>query len=325
MEKHLVPLAILQILRQHSDQSHKLTQDQVLAYLSEEYGIQVERRSVSRQVDSLIAAGIDIVKAGRGVYLAGNLFDFDDSELKVLMDAVVSSSYIPAEMATDLIGKLRNLSGDFFPEDNLPVVETSGRSKNKVLFLNVELIQEAIRKKRKIAFDYYRLAPSMELELKDHLQVSPYMTIVKNQRYYLLCHHEGREDIAFLRLDLIKNVEILGKHALPITSAASYLKAPPTQKDLAVRYPYLFSGPCSPMTLRVKKDSLYTVVDWFGDSIVCRELPGTDLVEVSLTANLNAMVYWCLQYSDGVELVSPPKARELIRNKLEHALKMYEG
>ena len=48
--KKLALLRILHILQKYSDDTHPLTQDDIVDYLYKDYGIEVERKAVGRQL-----------------------------------------------------------------------------------------------------------------------------------------------------------------------------------------------------------------------------------------------------------------------------------
>ena len=111
--KKLAILRILQILYKYSDVNHPLTQEDIAKYLSNDYGIVLERKSIGNNIALLRdEAGFDIVSEKRGSYLDGR--EFEDSELKLLIDSVLYSRYIMPKHAKDLIEKLSALgSRDF--------------------------------------------------------------------------------------------------------------------------------------------------------------------------------------------------------------------
>ena len=58
--KNVLILNILQILERHSDVKHRLTQNDILRLLKNEYDMDAERKSITRNIDNLIEAGYDI-------------------------------------------------------------------------------------------------------------------------------------------------------------------------------------------------------------------------------------------------------------------------
>ena len=60
--KKLSIIYILEILKEHSDEKHPLTQNEILKKLNDIYGMECERKSVGANIENLIEAGYDIVK-----------------------------------------------------------------------------------------------------------------------------------------------------------------------------------------------------------------------------------------------------------------------
>ena len=104
--KKMANLCILNILKEYSDEQHLLTQSDIIKKIEDEYGLQLERKSISSNIDSLIDFGIDIVKTTNGCYLASR--DFEPSEVSFLIDAVFSSKSINSKHSQELSSKLYN-------------------------------------------------------------------------------------------------------------------------------------------------------------------------------------------------------------------------
>ena len=101
--KKLALLRILQIFKKYSDFDHPLKQEDIARLLDEDYGIVIERKAISRNVALLKDAGFEIESSHAGSYLDER--DFTDSELRLLIDGVLSSKYITARYSKELIGK----------------------------------------------------------------------------------------------------------------------------------------------------------------------------------------------------------------------------
>ena len=99
--KKLALLRILQILHKYSDIQHPLTQEKIAYYLDSEYGIVIERKAISRNISLLKEAGVDIESRRAGSYLESR--EFEDSELKLLIDGVLCSQHINPHHSSDLI------------------------------------------------------------------------------------------------------------------------------------------------------------------------------------------------------------------------------
>ena len=151
--KNLVPLRIMQILSELSDSEHLLTQADIVRRLND-YSIEVDRKTVQRQLTNLQIAGFDIVTMSKGCYL--NEREFDNSELKLLMDYVSADLQIPEAYANALVNKLAKLGGKHFADQaKKQLAKPEGeRSDNKDFFYNIDVISEAIAVGRGIVFRY---------------------------------------------------------------------------------------------------------------------------------------------------------------------------
>jgi len=198
--KNTLILNILQILEKHSDIRHRLTQNDIVGLLKSEYDMNVERKSIARNIDNLIEAdyniGYDESTKGKGkkqTRVRTNFYyehDFDESELKFLIDGIIFSKLLSSRQKKQLIRKLESLSSKYFKSSlNKVSVTENDRIKNEDLFLNIEIIAEAISKSKKLEFNYYTYDFEKKLVYrKDEKNVtkkyvvSPYQMVASNGR-----------------------------------------------------------------------------------------------------------------------------------------------
>ena len=102
--KKLALLRILEILQRNTDEAHPLTHNEIADLLLKNYGIEIERKAVGRNISLLLEADYDIVTTKRGVYL--NERKYEPSEVRMLIDGVLSSQHIGVKHSRDLIEKL---------------------------------------------------------------------------------------------------------------------------------------------------------------------------------------------------------------------------
>ena len=116
--KKLALIRILQILEKHSDYNHPLKHEKIVELLNSEYGLVIERKAIGRNISLLNEAGYDIETTKKGSYLAERTFE--DSELKLLIDGVLSSAHVTPKQSKDLIEKLCAQSNKYFKKRNNP-------------------------------------------------------------------------------------------------------------------------------------------------------------------------------------------------------------
>ena len=327
--KKLALLRILQILHKHSDVAHPMKQDDLVEALYKEYGIEVDRKLVGRQLallheafDKLDSPITLISDPRKGSYIEER--EFDDSELRLLIDGVLSSRHITANHSKDLIEKLCRQSNKFFRPrvKNIYSVNDWNKTDNMSVFLNIELIDEAIERGKQIKFVYNKYGADKKLHKTSNPRVSPYQLILHNQRYYLMARHERFETMNFYRLDRITNMGIVEDKPLTnIRSVAGY-ESGIDYKKISSGLPYMFADKLEYIEMLVGEDVLDQVVDWFGKDIKIEEAEGK--YKVSLLASPTAMEYWALQYVKSVEIIAPKPLREKIKETLKNSVKKYD-
>ena len=321
--KKLALLRIWQILRQHSDYDHPLKQEDIINYLDKEYGIQMERKAVGKNIADLRDAGIEIGSCRAGSYIDSR--EFEDSELRLLIDGVLQSKHITAKHSKDLIERLCGLSNKYFRSHvkNVYSVNDWSKTENQAIFYNIDVIDEAIATGKQVQYDYNKYGIDAKLHKSSFQRVSPYQLILHNQRYYLMGYSSYWGNMTFHRLDRITNMRVYDKPATPITSVKGYENGIDF-KQIASTMPYMYTDTPERIEFIADEYIVDQIFDWFCTDIRMSKLPDDDKkVKVELVASPNAMEHWALQYLNYVEVTKPESLRERIRESLERAIKKY--
>ena len=325
---------ILNVLKNHSDEEHRLSQQDIIHFLKEDYDMEAERKSIRRNIDNLLEEGYDIeyteTKRGKGkdanivctdFYLQR---EFEDSELRLIIDGLLFSKYIPQNQCKDLIKKLEGLSNEYF-KSRVKYIETLKDEKkvNTEIFYVIEIIDEAIRKKCKISFNYcsYDITKKQVFRVDDEgnpkvYVVSPYQMAAANGRYYLICKHPKKPGISNFRVDRIKNIKITEEPVEKLDTSYSLPKH-------MVEHLYMMAGESDYVTFEFKKDRLNDVIDWFGTDINLTEKG--DIIEGHCKVNLQAMKFWAMQYGDHIKVTKPETLVNMIKKTLKDMTKKYKG
>lgn len=334
--KALAIIRILNILEEYSDENHPLTHEQIAYYLERNYGIVLERKAIGRHINCLIEmfdndamnkkadeAVIITSTRRKGTYIEKRVFE--NSELRMLIDGVLSSKYINANQSKMLISKLGSLSNKYFKSNVKGVFSISDRNKteNYELFYNIELIDEAIKKGNMIQFTYNKYGIDKKLSKKKVHLVSPYQLILHNQRYFLMSRNENFGQITNYRLDKITDMKIIEDSSLTDIKLNNGYENGIDYKDLATARPYMFTDKAEKVTFTTTYGQVDEVIDWFGRNIEIVDL-GKHRVQITLKVSINAMKYWALQFLDSVEIISPVKLREQIQTSVRRATKKYD-
>lgn len=318
--KKLALLRILQILERDTDCDHTLTQEEIIRKLDAEYGIEMERKAIARNVSLLKEAGYEI-DTQNGTCMAGRLFE--DSELKLLCDSVLASRHINPKHSKDLIEKLSSLSNKYFRSriNNVYTVNDWNKVENPSLFYTIDIIDEAIEKKRKIKLNYNRYGEDGKFTHERLHVVSPYQLIMHFQNYYVLTRNEDYKDVVYYRLDRISHVEILDEPATDIATLDGFQNGIDYRR-ITSAMPDMFTDEPQRITLETYSEWMIDqIVDWFGHNFKTEKKDGK--ITVTLLASPKAMTYWAMRYLDHVEVISPASLRKDIATLVKAANERY--
>lgn len=145
--------------------------------------------------------------------------------------------------------------------------------------------------------------------------MSPYQTLLHNQRYYLMCHDEKWKHIAYHRVDKITNIEITDESLNDIRMISGFENGI-NYKEITTQMPYFYSNE-KPEIIEFYCDEgiVDQIVDWFGDDVVFEE--DNNKIKVTIKANQSSIIYWLLQYIQYIEVIGPKKVKDKILEILE--------
>ena len=334
--KKMLIINILDILRKYSDAEHRLSQQDILAKLKSEYGMEVNRKSIKPNIMTLIDFGYDIeytvAERSNGADIYKDFYlnrEFDDEELRTLIDSLLFSKYIPYNQCKQLVKKLEALSSVYFKYKVKHVTTLPEKyPKTGQLFYNISVLDEAIEKKVKVKFKYRDFGVDKKLKnRKDSLgkdkiyTVSPYQMAATNSRYYLICSNDNHDNISHFRLDRIADIQITSEKAVPSKKIKGCENGFDLPKHMA-EHIYMFSGKSEAVIFRTNKNMLTQVIDWFGTDITILNA-AEEYIDIKVTVNLQAMRYWSLQYANHIKVISPQNLADQIKEDLKNAYEKY--
>ena len=307
--KKTLILLILDILQKNTDTDHHLSQKEILRILENEYGVTCDRRSVKSNVEALVDIGYDI-NMDDGYYFASR--NFEDAELRMLIDSVLFSRHISLQQGKRLIEKLKAQGSKFFQAkvSHVRTLPDLNHTDNKHIMIVVDTLNDAIEEKKKVEFVYNSYGTDFKLHPRENSPylVSPYQMVASNGRYYLLANSDKYLDITHFRIDRITDIrmtELPIKPAREIKGMEHGLNLP---KHMA-EHTYMFCGESVSVQLKAPALMMNDLIDWFGRDFRIVSKTGDEIV-ISVKCNYNAMFYWALQYGAYVEVLSPPKLRK---------------
>ena len=214
-------LYLYQMLMRDSDENHMLSTPEILRRMEEEHGILMHRTTLPKDVDLLREVGVDVrSERRRALFYYIPEGPFSVPELRLLIDAVLSSKFITDRKSKALVEKLIGLTNAPNSGKLHRTIHTTGKAKseNEKGYAIVDVINEAIHRKRKISFYYFDYDNRKKHVLKNDgkpYTVSPYDLIYDGDYYYMTGFCDERDEVRTFRVDRIeKQPELLPEAAV---------------------------------------------------------------------------------------------------------------
>lgn len=322
--RKLYILYLLEILQKYTDKDHPLMQKEIAEIMERDYGEACERKAITRNLGNLQDLGYDVVHTEKkGYYLGAR--DFEDSELRLLIDSVLASRHIPAGKAKQLTEKLISQSNIYFKKQMRHVhnIERMEHEEETDIFYAIEQISRAIEEKKKISFFYNKYGADKKLHhtTKSKQLVNPYQIVVANGRYYLIGNVDKYSNVTHFRVEKITEAEITEQQVKPQQEVEELENGLDLPTHMA-EHLYMFSGKSSWITLRVEKSGINDVIDWLGKDIEIRENDGHYIVRFK--ANEQSIGYWAVQFGGTVEVLEPESLRNHVKDRVEKIREKYK-
>ncbi len=312
---------VLKFLHDHSDEQKSVSTRDIRNML-ENNGLTASVQAIRRDIKAIQDAGFDIsVTEEEGKLTQYNYVDrvFSEPEAQILVDAVASAQFLTSKKSRELITKLQEVTGPGFAKDMEPGISVSDQVKaeNEQILLVIQDVRRAIRHNRRISF-LYMTRDVREGQVPKHqglrYVVSPYATVWKEDRYYVIGYSEKHGHVAVFRLDRISKLRILEtarREEPPDYNLQDYL-------DKAFRM--YGKGREERVTLHCRDNMLDQVYDRFGKKAEI-SATGNGWFDVTADVILSGTFYsWLFQYVGEIVLAAPESAAEEYARRLEEAM-----
>lgn len=301
-------LYLQKIFLEKTDEDHLLTVKDIIEELKR-CDIEVERKTVYADIDSLKKFGLDIIckKTRSTGYYVGER-DFQLPELKLLADAVASAKFISEKKSQTLIKKLGLLASHHESVQIRRNIMVRNRVKtiNEQVYYNVDAVNLAIASKKQISFRYFDYNVKKERVYRqngENYAISPYALFWDDENYYVIAHHHKYDDISNFRIDRMDNVEMTDKDIIPCPSSFDI-------GDYARKTFSMFRGPEERVRLKLKNNLINVILDKFGKDVYIDRLDD-DHFQVSITVCVSTSFFgWLFQFGDDARIIHPPHVAE---------------
>ncbi|WP_028234464.1 helix-turn-helix transcriptional regulator [Pseudobutyrivibrio sp. MD2005] len=304
-----------QILMNESDENHQINAIEMTRRL-EAKGIPAERKTVYKDMDTMIEAGIDVVKGDKGYYIASRTFEL--AELKLLVDAVGASKFISQKKTNELVDKITSLAGidDAKQLSRQVVVPEKKSSGNERIFYTIDVIYQCLDNNKKMSFKYQEWTLTKEMKPRHGGRVyvvSPAFLLRNDENYYLVAFDEDSNEIRHYRVDKMISAEMMDENR-----AGEDVIAKLNPREYALQHISMFAGQERIITIRFAKHLIGVVLDKFGTEIDIRQ-DGESHVKARISVAISPQLYGWLT-GIGATICFPDDEAEKFKQYLKSIL-----
>lgn len=312
-------LLILDILKKNTDEDHALKAADILERISAE-GLKCDRKTLYDDINSLMDAGVDIIhEPGGGYKLLSR--DFEDVEIRLLVDAVYSSKFISSQKTKVLAGKLKTLTSESQASSiTRQIYSSDSKTPNEDVLYNVDSLSRAIQDNKQVSFEYLVWGANKKLVTKgDKIRIlSPWALIWQDQNYYLMAYDDAAGKMKHFRVDKMRNVSVTdslrkGREEFESLDMSEYLESTFS----------MYGGKQETVTLDFPEELIGIAYDRFGTDV--KQRPGDKgriLVRTKCYVS-NQFYGWLSGLGGDIKLVSPDSVVSSYRSFLKDLIKLY--
>ena len=303
-------LYLLQYLQNNSDENRPVSTADIREELARR-GCSATVETIRDDIHTLQETGYDIcVNETNGLSTTYNYVDrpFDVSELQILIDAVASSRFIPLSKSKQLIQKLSEMAGPSCKEEIRPGVLSAEfiKAQDPQFLYIIELIREGIQREKKISFQYFQYDLNKNrIPRRDGEKyvVSPYATLWRYDRYFLIGYSEHLAKTAVYRVDRMGLPSILDDDIIPQPEEFNI-------RDYSEKIFWMYDGPEEKVTLRCKHHMMQNIIDYFGQDVIPENV-SKDTFDVTVNVSVsNTFFSWVLGFAGDMIISNPKSVKE---------------
>lgn len=320
-------LYVLKLFFEKTDEECGLTTQQIIDELAD-CGLEAERKTIHRDIRALKDFGLTIEqRGGREWYLVSRPFQLQ--ELIVLVDAVQSTPFLTEGTTDRLIKKLQGLASESQRDLLHRRIEVPGRVKmhNAAALTNADIIQQAMRTKRKVSFKYFHYDAAKRKVLNHNGEahtVTPVRLIYADELYYLIAFMDrwadvpGHQPFSPFRVDRMLDVQVSDELSTKDVRIATYKAEEHVSPSFGV-----YAAKMANIVLEFDERVMNPIIDKFGLDALVFNQEGA-MLQAHVKAPLSPQFFgWLLQLTPWAKIASPKHARQEFCDWLKRTQDMY--
>jgi predicted DNA-binding transcriptional regulator YafY len=322
---------IYKILLEEADEGHPLLvasgipeRKTINKSLMDQYKVEVNPRTISLTLFDLEKIGIVVQKdhSKRGGWYP--VRDIDEDFARVILLSLYGSNALPNNEITEIASALAPVIGKSVPEDFDRMFSSEITPWEKRIPGNMAVINEAIKKDRRISYSYALNAddgnvyPPEEGYISNKT-VNPLAIVAQRGDFYLLYSLGGKEEVRSLRMDNIYSAKMSREQRIVPEGF--------NVKEYMKDRPYAFTGEIKEFKVLLEKDEhghengkIRFIRQYFGNRAKY-ERNSDGKFYATIQADWNSFKWWYIQYAEMFTIVKPNCMKEEIEKYAQNLLK----
>lgn len=322
----------IDIISSYSDENTSISIKEINEHMNKRIGVTLDRRTVYSYIRDMKELGLYVSSYNEetgGYHFIDH--KLEEYEIRILVDAISSSKFITKKKSVELISKLSKLNSVYIIKDLNRSVFIDDRSKsiNEEIFINIDKINNAIRDKKRVSFNYYDynhekdLVPRLNNEgMPKKYTVTPISMILKNENYYLVLADKRHNDVSNYRIDRMKNIEVLAIDARCLNEIedckGGFNPAIYSKKSFK-----MFPGEENIVEISFESNLLNFMIDEFGRDIkIMKTTDNRYRGEFAAKTGIG-LARWILQLGKDVRVIRPKTLKEYIKKEILEMIRIY--
>jgi len=315
-------LRIEQLLNALTDADHPLNAKQLVEMLYDKYNIETERKAIYRDMDALLDADIEIARSGDGYARIERTFEIQ--ELKLIVDAIQSSKFLPEKDTQELLAKIKTLCSVHEAQQLQRQVVVSNRVKNMntKVFFSLDVLNRAINDNKQVSFKYFSYNTNKQIEYRYKgkvYELSPFMLLYEDNCYYCLMYDPRMKKVIPYRVDRMSEVVELEADRIGAEEYNAMDKRTYTQYTFG-----MFGGEVQRVTLLCSVKLMNVIIDKFGSEVWTTKVDKDHFKVVVSVAVSPQFFGWVCGLGEQVEILGPDNVKDQFITFVEGLLNKYK-
>lgn len=321
-------IKLYELLRKETDEDHPISRVELCRRLNE-MNISSNVRTLSEDIKVLTDNGFEIESflKDKEKYFYVPEHELTIPEIKILIDALQAATFVTEKKTAELVEKVAALGGSHKAEllkENMICFNTRKHTNEAILY-TVDGIEDAIIRRKKIAFNYFHLNEKAERVYvttgtgeKKRYYVEPVALIFNEDNYYLMAYSSKHPDsTASYRIDRIDHLEVVEESVM---SEATIAKIDGVAEFTEQAFK-MYGGDLEDVVLQFDRSLVDPVFDKFGEDTPMMKVNDTTCAATVHVQISPTFFGWLAQFGNRMKILTPDTVVEQYKKHIGTIMK----